>query len=237
VRVVNLDPAAEVFNYEVAIDIRDLITIDDVMEEFGFGPNGALVYCMEYLITQSDWLLEKLGDYNDDYLIFDLPGQIELYSHIGVMVKLIKILENFGYRLCAVYLLDSHFLDEPGKFIAGSLQALSAMIHLSLPHINVITKMDLLPPDTEQSAFFEKYFNADIPLLVSDLNRKTPKRFHQLATAISSVIEEYNMVSYLPLNIYEPESISLILQHVDNAIQYGEDLEPKEPKDSDMFED
>jgi len=206
------------------------------MEEFGFGPNGALVYCMEYLITQSDWLVDKLGDFNDDYLIFDLPGQIELYSHIGVMVKLIKILENIGYRLCAVYLLDSHFLDEPGKFIAGSLQALSAMIHLNLPHINVITKMDLLPPGSEETQELEKYFEADIPLLVNDLNQKTPKRFHQLTTAISSVIEEYNLVTYLPLNIHDPDSIALILQHVDNSIQYGEDLEPKEPKDAEMFD-
>jgi len=28
-------------------DIRDLITLDDVMEELDYGPNGGLVYCME----------------------------------------------------------------------------------------------------------------------------------------------------------------------------------------------
>lgn len=117
-------------------DIRDLITVDDVMEHLNFGPNGALVYCMEFLMSKSEWLVEALGDYEDDYLIFDLPGQIELYSHISVMVKLIQLLQNMGYgqsltiimsganqlpryHLCAVYLLDSHFLDEPGKFIAG----------------------------------------------------------------------------------------------------------------------
>jgi hypothetical protein len=32
VHVVNLDPAAETFEYPVAIDIRDLISLDDVME-------------------------------------------------------------------------------------------------------------------------------------------------------------------------------------------------------------
>lgn len=47
--VVNLDPAAEYFNYEPLADIRDLIQLDDVMEddEFNFGPNGGLVFCME----------------------------------------------------------------------------------------------------------------------------------------------------------------------------------------------
>nr|KYP61752.1 GPN-loop GTPase 3 [Cajanus cajan] len=48
INVVNLDPAAENFDYPVAMDIRELISLDDVMEELGLGPNGGLVYCMEY---------------------------------------------------------------------------------------------------------------------------------------------------------------------------------------------
>lgn len=45
----NLDPAAdnESFEYEPSIDIRDLVSLDDVMEELGYGPNGGLVYCFE----------------------------------------------------------------------------------------------------------------------------------------------------------------------------------------------
>jgi hypothetical protein len=31
------------------LDIRDLISLEDVMEELGYGPNGGLVYCMEYV--------------------------------------------------------------------------------------------------------------------------------------------------------------------------------------------
>jgi len=31
-----------------AADIRDLITLDDVADELKYGPNGGLVYCMEY---------------------------------------------------------------------------------------------------------------------------------------------------------------------------------------------
>ena len=43
--------------------------------------------------------------------------------------------------------------------------------------------------------------------------------------------EDYSMVGFLPLNIYDPESIQFVLSHIDNAIQYGEDLEPKDPGD------
>ena len=40
------------------LDIRDLISVDDVMEELNLGPNGALVYCMEYLMENFEWLNE-----------------------------------------------------------------------------------------------------------------------------------------------------------------------------------
>lgn len=49
-----------------------------------------------------------------------------------------------GWSMCAVYCLDSQFVSETPKFIAGSLQALAAMVQLELPHVNVLTKVDLV---------------------------------------------------------------------------------------------
>ena len=43
-------------------------------------------------------------------------------------------------------------------------------------------------------------------------------------------IENDPLVAYIPLNIQDEDSISALLTQVDNAMQYGEDLEPKEPK-------
>ncbi len=47
VHLFNLDPAAEKFEYEPSIDIKELITLEDVMEEMKLGPNGGLIYCFE----------------------------------------------------------------------------------------------------------------------------------------------------------------------------------------------
>ena len=47
VHLMNLDPAADKFDYEPTIDIRELISLNDVMDELEFGPNGGLVYCFE----------------------------------------------------------------------------------------------------------------------------------------------------------------------------------------------
>ena len=47
-----------------------------VMEEFSLGPNGAMLYCLEYLEKNVDWLMEKLEGLTQKYLIFDFPGQV-----------------------------------------------------------------------------------------------------------------------------------------------------------------
>ena len=40
--IVNLDPAAESFAYTPEVDVRELVTADDMMEMMDLGPNGAL---------------------------------------------------------------------------------------------------------------------------------------------------------------------------------------------------
>jgi len=40
-------------------------------------------------------------------------------------------------------------------------------------------------------------------------------------------------VSFLPLDLTQPDSIETVLSNIDHAMQYGEDEEPKEPKDLD----
>jgi len=95
VTLINLDPAAEKSGYTASLDVRDLITLKDVMEGLKLGPNGGLLYCMEYFENNfEDWLAKELQGYGEgDYLVFDCPGQIELYSHIPVIRSLVDYLQ------------------------------------------------------------------------------------------------------------------------------------------------
>jgi GTPase SAR1 family protein len=116
----NLDPAAEFNDYNASLDIKDLVSLDDVMEELGFGPNGGLVYCMEYLLSNNDWLKDELDSFGEDeYIILDCPGQVELYSHLPVMHDLAKLLTMWGYKVVSVYILDALTVLEPSKFVSG----------------------------------------------------------------------------------------------------------------------
>ena len=79
VAVINMDPANDILPYTCNIDISDLISVEDVMSHLHLGPNGGLVYCMEYLEKNIEWLKDKLVTLKDKYLIFDFPGQVRKF--------------------------------------------------------------------------------------------------------------------------------------------------------------
>jgi len=292
VRVVNLDPGQDRSEEEEQrrpfdVDVRDLISVADVLEELSFGPNGALVFCMEHLVDNFDWLREQVeaaGGSEDEYFIFDCPGQIELYTHIPVLTSVVEQLQSWNFHVCVVHVLDALFIDDTSKYISGALLALTSMLQLKAPTINVVTKCDLkkdtigggrkrrplarpkvvslnaqrsndfnyvasvgeefeavenVEDDSDkisESEFLNvddlEYFNPGTDLLRFSLDDEafTPQ-LRKLNSAICDVLDSYNLVNFLPLDITSEESLEHILIQIDTAVQYGEDLEPRDPGD------
>ncbi|KAF3791141.1 GPN-loop GTPase 2 [Nymphaea thermarum] len=182
VAVINLDPAndalpypchftesvaSRMHRYECAVNIEDLIKLSDVMSEHSLGPNGGLVYCMDYLEKNIDWLQSKLEPLtaNDHYLLFDFPGQVELFFlHQNAKKVITKLMKKMDLRLAAVHLVDAHLCSDPGKYISALLLSLSTMLHLELPHINVLSKIDLI------ENYGKLAFNLDFYTDVQDLS-------------------------------------------------------------------
>ena len=204
VHLFNLDPAADRFEYEPTIDIRDLINLEDVMEELEFGPNGGLIYCFElsptvdalklterrYLLNNLDWLDDELGPYEDDYLIIDCPGQIELYSHVPLLPRLASYLSvHLNFRTSAVYLIDSQFMQDKSKFLAGVMSAMSCMLSLGLSMVCLMSKMDLVK-DRKGRIKREvgRYLDPDPLLLLDDVNASTNPKFQALNKAVVSLV-------------------------------------------------
>ncbi|NXS24357.1 GPN3 GTPase, partial [Mystacornis crossleyi] len=132
--------------------------------------------------------------------------------------------------LCCVFLYFNTSFFILFKFISGILAALSAMISLEIPQINVMTKMDLLSKKAKKE--IEKYLDPDMYSMIEDsTNILRSKRFKKLTKSICGLIDDYGMVRFLPLDRSDEESINIVLQHIDFTIQYGEDLEFKEPKE------
>lgn len=345
--IANLDIYKSLASNPNVGDIRELITVNDVMEELSLGPNGGLIFCLEYLLENIEWLDTTLGyepdvydgDYyhsddddddrsahfkkpetqlvsmdSDEYLIIDMPGQLELFTHSTLVTRLIDVLKqryNF-HSICAVYLMDATYVinptiplsfvssyrgqgsneqdpelvrrnlgiksGAPDKFFSGILAAISCMLRLGIPHVNVLSKMDLIEgrpgeifenssgivdADAPKSGYantwtdderrirdlrrelveIDRFIDPDASGLLDDSTRLgdeeghsviNNRKFSGLNRAIVQVIEDFSMVSLLPLNIHDEESLEALLYQVDLALQYGEDVEPKEPQEYDV---
>lgn len=259
---VNLDPAAETFEHAPDLDIKDLISLEDVMEEMGLGPNGGLIYCFEFLMENLDFLTDSLDSLTEEYLIiFDMPGQIELYTHVPILPALVRFLTRAGsldIRLCAAYLLEATFVVDRSKFFAGTLSAMSAMIMLEVPHLNILSKMDLVK-DQVRKKDMKRFQMPDSGLLDDDPNEIARRKaegtlededemadpqdkgalmrgggFRRLNRAVANLIENFSMVSYLKLDAQDEDSVGAILSYIDDCIQYHEAQEPKELKDEEF---
>ncbi|KAL2003939.1 hypothetical protein VTN02DRAFT_1458 [Thermoascus thermophilus] len=245
---VNLDPAAETFSYEPDLDIRELITLEDVMEELGLGPNGGLIYCFEFLMQNLDFLTQALDPLSEEYLIiFDMPGQIELYTHIPILPSLVSFLSRAGplnINLCAAYLLESTFVIDKAKFFAGTLSAMSAMIMLEMPHVNILSKMDQIKNVVGRREL-KRFTNVDVQQLQDDPGDPeaaegdpsskdlvmSGSSFKQLNRAVAQLIDDFSMVSFLHLDVQDEDSVGAVLSYIDDAIQFHEAQEPREPHD------
>ena len=99
VAVVNLDPANDHTNYEAALDVRELVSLDEVMETEDLGPNGAVLYALEEVENNFEWLENGLKSLGDKYVIFDCPGQVELFTHHESLRNMFSRIQKFGYRV------------------------------------------------------------------------------------------------------------------------------------------
>ncbi|KAI6020946.1 cytoplasmic protein [Pisolithus microcarpus] len=221
ISIVNLDPANENIPYPCAIDISSLITLQDAMDAHGLGPNGGMLYCMEYLEANFDWLESRLNELGKDaYVLFDIPGQVEVGTNHESLKRIIQRLSKIGFRLAAVHLCDTHYVTDAAKYVSVLLLSLRTMLQLELPHINVLSKIDLL------SQYGDLDFNLDFYTEVQDLshlenalNTVSP-RFTELNMALISVIEDFGLVGFETLAVEDKASMLHLSRAIDRATGY-----------------
>lgn len=152
---------------------------------------------------------------------------------------------TYNYNICACYLLESNFVDDVNKYFAGTLSAMSSMINLEVPMLNVLSKVDLLKRGETGSSRsvighggrtgrgLDRFLDPDPTLILSEANAQNNSKYHNLNKAIVSLIEDFALINFRPLDVTSEDSVGALLSHIDNALQYGEDEEPREPRDLD----
>lgn len=146
--IVNMDPGADALPYEPDIDIREWISLDEVMQEYSLGPNGAQVVAADLMAVNIRKMMEVLSTYKSDYVLVDTPGQLELFAFRESSNITVRA---FGQQdSILVYLSDPSLCRTPNGFISAMTLGALAQFRLQLPMINILSKCDTLSEEDEQ---------------------------------------------------------------------------------------
>ncbi|ROT64166.1 putative GPN-loop GTPase 1-like [Penaeus vannamei] len=143
--VINLDPAVDKVPYMSYIDIRDTVNYKEVMKQYGLGPNGGIVTSLNLFSTMFDDVLKLLSkkEQDLDYIIFDTPGQIEVFNW-SASGPIIAGALAATYPTVIVYVLDVVRSTNPQTFMSNMLYSCSILYKYKLPFIIAMNKIDII---------------------------------------------------------------------------------------------
>jgi GTPase SAR1 family protein len=139
---VNLDPAARRLPYTPDVDIRDYTSVDDIMNELGLGPNGALVAAVDMVAGKVDKIKEEMEGLKSEYAIIDTPGQMELFAYRSTGPIIVSALE--GTTVTNLHLFDPNLARSPTGFVSLSLLGLSLQFRFAATQLLLLSKCDML---------------------------------------------------------------------------------------------
>ncbi|SCV02547.1 LAME_0H02630g1_1 [Lachancea meyersii CBS 8951] len=228
-QVVNMDPANDSLPYPCAVDIRDFITLEEIMDEQQLGPNGGLMYALESVERSVDLFMLQIKSLVQDesaYVVFDCPGQVELFTHHSALFRIFKRLEReLDLRLCVVNLIDSVYVTSPSQYVSILLLALRAMLMLDLPHINVLSKIDMIKSYGPLPMRLDYYTEAQEleylqPHVEQESSSVLGKKYACLTQTIGELVSDFNLVSFEVLCVDDKKSMIALQSVIDKANGY-----------------
>ena len=79
-----------------------------------------MLYCLQFLEENIDWLIGKIKEKTCSYFIIDMPGQVELYTNHQSLTNIItKLYKSLNFQCCAAHLVDSSYLMDSHKYLSA----------------------------------------------------------------------------------------------------------------------
>ncbi len=146
VAILNLDPGVLTLPYTADVDIRDYIDIGSLMEQYGLGPNGALVMAADLIADEIEKISSEIEDLKSDIVIVDTPGQMELFAFRASGPFIANELLH-DHPKAIVYLFDSAFCVNPLNYVSNLFLSAAVYNRFLLPQVHLLSKCDLLPKE------------------------------------------------------------------------------------------
>jgi len=206
---INLDPGVKVMPYNPDIDIRDFIVLEEVMNEYGLGPNGAMILASDLMVNYLDDLRDEIDEYNPDWVFVDTAGQLELFAFRETGPLIASTLGFGSIQRAVSFLFDSNLVLRPNGFISTLLLAASVQFRFrNISQINVLSKVDLL--DEDQIDMIVNW-SQDFKALEDSTNERESGLIRELSMLISDVFSQLGSTSELiPSSIKEERGLDLL---------------------------
>ncbi|XP_029823069.1 GPN-loop GTPase 1 [Ixodes scapularis] len=143
--VVNLDPACSEVPYPANVDIRDTVKYKEVMKQYGLGPNGGIITSLNLFSTRFDQVMNLIRKRKSEleYVIFDTPGQIEVFTWSASGSIITETLAS-EFPTVVVYVMDTVRSVSPVTFMSNMLYACSILYKTKLPFVIAMNKVDVV---------------------------------------------------------------------------------------------
>ncbi|UCD14348.1 MAG: ATP/GTP-binding protein [Thermoplasmatales archaeon] len=218
--IVNLDPGAENLPYEPDVDIRDWISLKEVMENYQLGPNGAQIACADMIALNIEDVKKSIESFKSDYIVMDTPGQLELFVFREAGKYTVKFLNPERSIIC--YLLDPSLAKTPSGFVSQLLLSITANFRLNQPQINILSKSDLL---SEEDLGIIKKWSDDPDELYGAIINEEASVYREMNEGILQIIKEFGgCTGIVPTSKKDYFGIDDIYTNIQIQFKGGEDL-------------
>lgn len=203
------------------IDIRDFIVLDEVMEKYGLGPNGAMILASDLMVNFLDDLKYEIDEYNADWVLVDTAGQLELFAFRETGPLIASTLGFGSIQRAVSFLFDSNFVLRPNGFISTLLLAASVQFRFrNIPQINILSKMDLLDEDQIDMII---NWSQDFQALEESTSEREKGLVRELSMALSDVFVQMGSTAELiPITTKEESGIDLLFGYLQRIFDSDE---------------
>lgn len=217
VLTVNLDPGAEELPYDPGVDIRDRFTIDEVMADYGLGPNGAQIAAADMIATEFGNVHREVEAFGADVTLVDTPGQLELFAFRASGPFVVQELSE---NPLMVFLLDPAVASTARGFVSQAVLAATAHFRLQVPTLNVLGKVDTLDDETINRILG---WSKDANAVLDDLREEPATMVNQLNESFIRVLDDFQAVAKtVPVSSTTMEGIGDIYALATNVVRGGE---------------
>jgi len=218
---VNLDPGADSLLYAPDVDVRDWVKLNEIMAEYGLGPNGAQIAAADMMALNVKEISQVISGFDTDYVLIDTPGQIELFTFRQSSRVIVD--ELSGELGMLAFLFDPAVAKTANGYVSSLMLAATVHFRFPVPMMSLLAKSDSLSEaEREKVALWSRDFYALFSSLLDESSEAQTQASVEFLQGLETVGAGRPVV---PVSSDTGEGMEEIYSAAQMVFEGGEDIE------------